>query len=79
MNWIGIRLLGTASNLKRIGAKVEVTSRDGVTRTLSLAGGSGYLGQNDTDVLFGLGAADRVDIRITWPNGVVQDFWDVWA
>ncbi len=79
MNWIGIRLLGTASNLKGIGAKVEVTSRDGVTRTLSLAGGSGYLGQNDTDVLFGLGAADRVDIRITWPNGVVQDFWDVWA
>ena len=74
-NWIKIGLLGTESNLKGIGARVEVTTPDLATRIISPAAGSGYLGQGSTDLIIGLGTSGRADVKVRWPSGFVQDFW----
>jgi hypothetical protein len=34
--------------------------------------GGSYLSQNDLRLHFGLGAASRADIEITWPSGARQ-------
>ena len=39
-----------------------------------IAGSNGYLGQNSTDIVVGLGDAKEADIvRMLWPTGVLQD------
>ena len=39
-----------------------------------IAGSSGYLGQNSTDFVVGLGQAKEADVvRMLWPSGVIQD------
>jgi hypothetical protein len=39
------------------------------------AGGPEFGGQSETQLVFGLGDADRANIRVIWPSGLVQDFW----
>src|SRR5205085_10184918 len=37
-------------------------------------GSSGYLGQNSTEIIVGLGQAKEADVvRMLWPTGVLQD------
>ncbi|HZZ80720.1 MAG TPA: ASPIC/UnbV domain-containing protein, partial [Gemmataceae bacterium] len=37
--------------------------------------GSSYLSSNDARAHFGLGTIDNIDsIRVTWPDGTVEDF-----
>jgi hypothetical protein len=39
-----------------------------------LTGPAGYLGQSDTEIVAGLGAAKEADVvRLLWPTGVLQD------
>jgi len=75
-NWLRARLTGTRSSRNAPGAKVIVTTPDLVRRTASMLGGGGYMGQNGMDLMFGLGRSDRADVRVQWPSGIVQEFWD---
>jgi hypothetical protein len=62
-----------ADNKSAIGAKVEVFA-GGNRQKFEIAGSSGYLGQNSTDIVVGLGDAKEADIvRMLWPTGVLQD------
>jgi hypothetical protein len=46
----------------------------GNRQKFEIAGSSGYLGQNSTDIVVGLGEAKEADIvRMLWPTGVLQD------
>src|SRR5208282_3597973 len=46
----------------------------GNRQKLEIAGSNGYLGQNSTDIVVGLGDAKEADIvRMLWPTGVLQD------
>jgi len=72
-NWLRLSFKGLADNKSAIGTKVEVFA--GANRQkFEIAGSSGYLGQNSTDFIVGLGQAKEADVvRILWPSGVIQD------
>ena len=68
--WIGVSLDQDAANHDAIGAWIDVRFGDrAMTRELTVGGGhaSGQLGP----IHFGLGTADRADVRVTWPDGEV--------
>jgi tetratricopeptide (TPR) repeat protein len=72
-NWLRLSFKGLADNKSAIGTKVEVFA--GANRQkFEIAGSSGYLGQNSTDIVVGLGQAREADVvRMLWPSGVLQD------
>ena len=72
-HWLRLALKGLNDNKSAIGTKVEVFA--GANRQkFEIAGSSGYLGQNSTDIVVGLGQAKSADIvRMLWPTGVLQD------
>jgi Flp pilus assembly protein TadD len=72
-HWLRLSLKGLADNKSAIGTKVEVFS-GGNRQKFEIAGSNGYLGQNSTDIVVGLGDAKEADIvRMLWPTGVLQD------
>ena len=72
-HWLRLSLKGLADNKSAIGTKVEVFA-GGNRQKFEIAGSSGYLGQNSTNIVVGLGDAKEADIvRMTWPTGVLQD------
>lgn len=77
LNSIEVRAVGTKSNRDGIGSRLVLTVGDQVL-VREVKAGSGYLGQNDMRVHFGLGehtVADRLQIR--WPSGRVDTLTDV--
>ena len=67
-NWLALRLADSGANRDAIGAWVEVTVGDRVlSREVTVGGGhaGGQLGW----IHFGIGAADRASVRVTWPDG----------
>ncbi|HZY72881.1 MAG TPA: FG-GAP-like repeat-containing protein, partial [Edaphobacter sp.] len=74
-----LTLAGLADNKTAIGTKVEVFS-NGRSQKFEVGGGSGYLSQGSSEILAGLGQADKADVvRMLWPTGVPQDELDVAA
>ena len=72
-NWLRLSLKGLNDNKSAIGTKIEVFSA-GNRQKFEIAGSSGYLGQNSTDIVVGLGQAKEADVvRMVWPMGVLQD------
>jgi hypothetical protein len=70
--WLRVVLHGAAGNTDAFGARVRARV-GGRTITRYVRSGSSYLSQSDRRLLFGLGAADRVEaIEIRWPDGSVQ-------
>jgi Flp pilus assembly protein TadD len=78
-NWLKLSLKGLNDNKSAIGTKVEVFA--GANRQkFEIYGSSGYLGQNSTDIVVGLGQARQADVvRMLWPTGVLQDEIEVAA
>jgi hypothetical protein len=76
-HWLMVRLVGTKSNRDGIGATVEVIA-GGLKQRSERVTGSGYLGQDDWRLHFGLGAHARADrITVTWPSGARQTLENV--
>ena len=72
-HWLRLSLKGLADNKSAIGTKVEVFS-GGNRQKFEIYGSNGYLGQNSTDIVVGLGDSKEADIvRLLWPTGVLQD------
>jgi hypothetical protein len=73
--WLKLRLVGDperGTSRDAIGARIVVTTADGVRRHREVQGGSGYLSFEPTEQHFGVGGFATADARITWPNGDVQ-------
>lgn len=72
-DWLQLTLKGTGENRGAIGA--EVTLFSGAQRQKwDVTGASGYLGQNSTDIIAGLGSEKSADVvRIRWPKGLLQN------
>jgi tetratricopeptide (TPR) repeat protein len=72
-NWMHIDLKSLSDNKSGIGTKVEVYAGP-LYQKWEVAGASGYLGQNSTSILAGLGSEKNVElVRLLWPTGVPQD------
>ncbi len=70
-NWLQVRLQGdgTTTNRTAVGARVEVTTADGVTQTQEVDGGHGrFSTQRDATLHFGLGEHCAADVVVRWPN-----------
>ncbi|MDQ4036052.1 MAG: CRTAC1 family protein [Chloroflexota bacterium] len=75
-NWLAVRLEQPGANRNAIGAWIEVRVGEQITRReLTVGGGhaSGQLGWSH----FGLGDADRAELRVTWPDGEVGSWQEV--
>ncbi len=75
-HWLMVELRGVSSNRMGVGGHVAVMVRDaaGSTRWLHrwLGASTGYAGQNEPRLHFGLGAAPGVDsLLVRWPSGEV--------
>jgi enediyne biosynthesis protein E4 len=76
--WIGVELDQDAANHDAFGAWIDVKiGAAQTTRELTVGGGhvSGQLGP----IHFGLGTADRAQVRVTWPDGEVGPWLTVAA
>jgi hypothetical protein len=74
-----MRVVGVRSNRNGIGARVTITVQ-GRTQMREVKSGSGYLGQSDLRLHFGLGDASRVErIDVRWPTGDVETIRNVAA
>ncbi|MES2145842.1 MAG: CRTAC1 family protein, partial [Pseudomonadota bacterium] len=67
-NWVQFRLTGAAPNVDGVGAWVELRTDAGLQRR-ELTSGGGHAGGQAGWWHFGLGAADKADIRVLWPDG----------
>jgi hypothetical protein len=66
-----VKLIGTKSNRSAIGARVTAHygTKKQVQEVLSQAS---FYSSNDLRLHFGLGAAEKVDLDIRWPNGSLE-------
>ena len=70
--WLGVRLVGRASNRTALGARVKVIGPFGAMID-EVRSGSSYLSQSDLRLHFGLGKSTSLPaIEIRWPNGALQ-------
>jgi hypothetical protein len=80
-SWASFRLTGrmavdgTGSNADAIGAKIFVTATrsDGTSSTQAkqVLASSSFLSMTSTEVHFGLGSADTLDVVVEWPSGAI--------
>lgn len=80
-DWLKIRLRGVESNRMGVGARASVlVSHEGGERWLHrwLSAATGYAGQNEPVLHFGLGHPGRVDsLIVAWPSGTVDHFGEL--
>ena len=80
-NWLKISTEGTQSNRDGVCVFATVTPDLNDPSTIycrEVDGGSNFLGQNDRTLHFGVGSATVLDeVRMEWPSGIVQTFFDV--
>jgi hypothetical protein len=79
-HWLTVRLEGRPPvNRDALGARVFVTTSDGLTRMQEVKSGSSLGAGNDTALHFGLGDATSAMVRIEWPDSTEAAFEQVAA
>ena len=77
-NWIAVHVVQDGANRDAVGSWIEARAGDRVTfKEVTVGGGhvSGQIGPHH----FGLGAAELVEVRVTWPSGEVGPWQSVAA
>lgn len=76
-NWVSISLEGVISNAEAYGSQIKVYSANKVYTRLHLCG-EGYIAQHSDKEHIGIGTQSEVDsIRIIWPRGLVETYYDL--
>jgi hypothetical protein len=79
-HWLRVKPRGRYSNRDGIGSVVTIVSGDGASvQHREISGGSHYLTQSEKVAHFGLGiSADPIQrLKVRWPSGIEQEFFDV--
>jgi hypothetical protein len=78
-NWLGLRLVGTKSNIDAVGARVTYQAGD-LKRSTTKVGGGSYLSSHDPRVVLGIGRRTKLDwIEVKWPapSHAIERFTEV--
>ena len=75
-HWLGIRLQGNGNNRFGVGARITVTTAEGM-QIRDLGGKNHYVSHSPLEEHFGLRSATLADIRVRWPDGGVTEMDDV--
>jgi hypothetical protein len=67
-SWLAVAVSQPPPNVDAIGAWVEIRTSDGIQRQQRLVGG-GHSGGELGWIHWGLGEAERAEVRVTWPDG----------
>ncbi len=77
-HWLGVRLVGRASNRSALGARVRLSGPHGIMTSETRSGGS-YQSQSDLRLHFGFGLSDPASaagglpsLSIRWPSGETE-------
>lgn len=77
-HWLQVKLIGQQSNRLGIGARVELTTADGLFQMREMNGGAHHYAQDELLLAFGLGERTHISqLTIYWPSGVVQRLTDL--
>ena len=77
-HWLRVRLVGGGPvNRDAVGAKVLLTTPDGVRQTRVVHAGSSLGAGHELALTFGLGVHTTADVRIIWPDGTEQTLANV--
>lgn len=77
-HWLQIELVGQQSNRLGIGARVELTTPDGLRQMREMNGGVHRYSQDEMLLTFGLGQREHVSrVTIYWPSGIIQQLTDL--
>lgn len=77
-HWLKVKLIGTKSNRSAIGARV--TARyGGKIQAQEVLSQASFYSANDVRLHFGLGAVEKADLEIRWPNGGTEKISNVSA
>jgi hypothetical protein len=77
-HWLKLDVLHANGKSRAIGARVHVQT-GGLEQIQELSPVTGYLSQSDPRLSFGLGAAERADVEIRWPDGSRTEIGEVTA
>jgi enediyne biosynthesis protein E4 len=67
-NWLGLRLIGTKSNIDAVGARITFQAGD-LKRSRMKVGGGSYLSSHDPRVVLGIGRRTKIDwLEVKWPG-----------
>lgn len=75
-NWLSVALRQPGPNTRAVGAWVELRTDAGI-QTQEITVGGGHGGGQAVPLHFGLGQADRADVRVIWPNGATSGWLSV--
>jgi enediyne biosynthesis protein E4 len=78
-HWLGIKLVGTKSNIDAVGAKITYQSGDLERHQFKVGGGS-YLSSHDPRMVLGVGKRNKIDwVEVQWPqpSGKKERFTDL--
>ncbi|MGN6436651.1 MAG: VCBS repeat-containing protein [Agriterribacter sp.] len=79
-NYIKLNLTGEGTNTKAYGAKVKLTTSDGVVQYQELFPVRGYQSTVSTELYFGVPQSQKITaLHITWPDGKESDLADIAA
>ena len=70
--WIRVAVIGTRSNRNGIGTRVQAIVGDKPGPWAYVKTGSSYCSQSELPVTLGLESAQRVSLRLTWPDGQLE-------
>ncbi len=74
-HWLSLELMGAGPvNRDAIGARVYLTTPDGVTQMQDVIAGSSLGAGNDLTLYFGMGQAASAHLTVRWPDGAQQTF-----
>lgn len=73
--WLALELVGAGPvNRDAVGARVYVTTANGITQMQDVINGSNLGAGNELILYFGLGKEESADLTIRWPDGTKQTF-----
>ncbi len=72
-HWLTVAPEGTISNRDAIGARIYLTTPDGITQIREITSGQAHGGGDHKAAYFGIGQNTSGTLTVRWPSGILQE------